>query len=194
MFYRIARLVLAIYYRLFYRMEIIGQENIPRQGGCILCANHTSVKDPMALAIMVKRSIHFIAKQELKSNKLFGLVLTWLNTVPVDRQNVNMSTFKMVLDKLKEGKCIGIFAQGTRIKEIEAKDAKAGVALFAVKGNVPVVPICISSTYKHFSKIYIHVGKPMSMEEYQGKKIKSAQLNEITEKVMANIMALHIPC
>ncbi len=191
MFYSIARFLVAIYIHLFYRINVIGAENIP-EGGIIICSNHLSLNDPVLLGVGIKRHITYIAKKELFKNKFFGLILKNLTAIPIDRSTSDMSAFKTVVSRLKEGAAVGIFAQGTRVKELDTKQAKAGVALFAYKAGVPIVPVCITASYKLFSEAYINIGKPISLEEYAGVKLKTDQLSDITEKVMEEISALQI--
>ena len=98
-----------------------------------------------------------------------------------------MKAFKNAVKLLKDEKVIGMFAQGTRVKVGEEKAAKAGVALFAMKGKASVVPVAISGSCKPFSKMKIVYGKPLYLEEYRGKRFNTETLNEITEIVMQQI-------
>ena len=36
--------------RALYRVRVIGAENLPAEGGCLLCSNHTSMRDVVVLA------------------------------------------------------------------------------------------------------------------------------------------------
>lgn len=191
MFYRMAQFVLRLYFCIFYRLKVTGQENCPKEGAVILCANHVHFMDPMFIGSVTKRKTRFLAKKEIYSNWFFRLVLiNGLTTIPVDRGTSDMKAFKTAVAYLKDGGAVGIFAQGTRRKELDVKDAKAGVALFALKGNAPVLPVCITSTYKLFSPVYINYGKPLDLNEYRDKKIKSELLEEMTELIMTKVAEL----
>ena len=192
MFYQIAKVVLKILYKILFRMSIEGQENVPKQGGVILCANHSSNFDPVTMAIYNKRSVYYMAKKELFENKFMYWLMNQLYAFPVDRSTADMKAFKNAVRLLKEGKVIGMFAQGTRVKKGEEKAAKAGVALFAMKGKAPVVPVAISGSCKPFSKMKIVYGKPLYLEEYRGKRLNTEALNEITEIVMKQINAMKV--
>ena len=179
MFYKISKIVL--------RMSIEGNENIPKQGGVILCANHSSNFDPVTMGIYSNRAVHYMAKKELFQNQFMYWLLTALYAFPVDRSTADMTAFKNAVKLLKQGHIIGMFAQGTRVKEGEEKAAKAGVALFATKANVPVVPVAISGSCKPFTKMKIVYGKPLYFEEYRQKRLNTESLNEITNKIMNEI-------
>lgn len=192
MIYAISRFAASIYYLIFFRIKVIGAENIPKKGGFVLCSNHSTNHDPVVLGCAVNRPIRYIAKKELFRNNFLAFFFKNLNTIIVDREKVGMSTFKRGIETLKQGNILGVFAQGKRMDDAYSKEAKAGVALFATMARVPVIPVCISSPYTIFSKIYVNIGKPITLEEYWNTKLKSAQLNEITEKIMNEITLLKI--
>ena len=187
MFYQIAKIVLKILYKILFRMTIEGQQNVPKEGGVILCANHSSNFDPVTMGIYSDRTVYYMAKKELFENKFMYWLLKQLNAFPVDRSTADMTAFKNAVKLLKQGYIIGMFAQGTRVKEGEEKAAKAGVALFATKANVPVVPVAISGSCKPFTKMKIVYGKPLYFEEYRQKRLNTESLNEITNKIMNEI-------
>jgi 1-acyl-sn-glycerol-3-phosphate acyltransferase len=189
-FYRFAKIVVGVIYRTMFRFRVTGLENIPTTGGAIVCANHTSVQDTVVLGVACRRQLHFLAKHELWKFKFLTWIFDGLGAVPINRENPSMDSFKHTLQLLKEGRAIAIFMQGGRRRDFDQSDAKAGVALFAVKGRAPVVPVNISSKFKIFSKVHINIGKPISFEDYWDKKVRTQQLNEIAGKVMDAIANL----
>ncbi|MCL2574361.1 MAG: 1-acyl-sn-glycerol-3-phosphate acyltransferase [Defluviitaleaceae bacterium] len=191
--YKFAKIVVSPFYRLLFRFKITGRENVPKTGSVILCANHTSNQDVLVLAVASRRSLHFLAKHELWKTKKLAWLFDRLGAVPINRENPSMDSFKRTVALLKDGRAIAIFMQGGRREELNQDDAKAGVALFAVKGKSPVVPINISSDFKVFSKVYINIGEPISFEDYWDKKIRTEQLNEIAGRVMDAISSLKTP-
>ena len=173
-----------------FRFRITGVENIPATGSIILCANHTSLQDTVVLGVACPRQLHFLAKHELWEMKKLSWIFTGLGAVPINRENPSMDSFKRTMQLLKEGRAIAIFMQGGRRQEMDQSDAKAGVALFAVKGRAPVVPVNISSKFKLFSKVRINIGAPISFEDYWGTKVRTEQLNEIAGRIMDAIVGL----
>ncbi len=190
MFYSFARAVVAVYVCLFYRLKLTGTENIPKEGGAILCSNHMSNFDPIVLAVYLKRQVSYMAKTELFKNKLFGKILLAVGAFPVDRDSQDMVSYKKAIKNLKEGKLLGIFVQGTRQKEIDVKTGRTGAAFFALKAGVPIIPVGISGTYKLFSKITVNFGEPVALDNFKDAKLKTEVLNEITESVMEKVLVL----
>ncbi|WP_301010476.1 lysophospholipid acyltransferase family protein [Anaerotignum lactatifermentans] len=191
-FYTFARGLVKIYYKFMFRMDIQGEEHIPTEGGVVLCCNHMSNLDPTTMAAFVKRPVRYIAKKELFEKRWSAKLLSSLGAFPVDRQTTDMKALKTAIKLLKNGEALGIFAEGTRVKEGEAKAAKAGVALFALKGEAPIVPICISSKYKFRSIVHIRYGKPIYLDEYKGQKVTTEMMEEITEKVMEKVREMRV--
>ncbi|MCL2350505.1 MAG: 1-acyl-sn-glycerol-3-phosphate acyltransferase [Defluviitaleaceae bacterium] len=188
--WKLARILCGSIYKILFRTKITGRENIPKEGGVILCANHTSNHDTVVLGLASPRDLNFLAKQELFENKLLGGLLLRLKGIPINREKPGMDSFKKAIGVLKGGEPLAIFMQGGRRKEMDTSDYKAGVALFAVKGHANVVPVNIKSTFRLFSKVRINIGEPICFEEHWGKKLRTEQLNEIAQKVMDAIVAL----
>ena len=191
-FYTFARGLVKIYYKFMFRMDIQGEEHIPKEGGVVLCCNHMSNLDPTTMAAFVKRPVRYIAKKELFEKRWSAKLLSSLGAFPVDRHTTDMKALKTAIKLLKNGEALGIFAEGTRVKEGEAKAAKAGVALFALKGEAPIVPICISSKYKFRSIVHIRYGEPIYLDEYKGQKVTTEMMEEITEKVMEKVREMRV--
>lgn len=191
-FYTFARGLVKIYYKFMFHMDIQGEEHIPTEGGVVLCCNHMSNLDPTTMAGFVKRPVRYIAKKELFEKRWSAKLLSALGAFPVDRQTTDMKALKTAIKLLKNGEALGIFAEGTRVKDGEAKAAKAGVALFALKGEAPIVPICISSKYKFRSIVHIRYGKPIYLDEYKGQKVTTEMMEEITEKVMEKVREMRV--
>jgi len=189
-FYRIIRVLAAIIFRIIFRIDVQGKENIIKDGKLILCSNHISVLDPIMLAIAIPRPISFMAKKELFSNKIFGKIISMLGAFPVDRAGSDLSAIRSSLKVLKEENILGIFPEGTRVKEIDIDTAKPGIGLIAVKSKSPVMPIYIESKYNIFGKVNINIGKPLYFDEYHDKKLNTGHYKEISKDIMQSIYLL----
>ena len=84
-FYRFARPILKVFFYLVYRPEVIGKENVPKQGRLVLAGNHTNNFDCICLIATNKRTIHFLAKDELLKG-CFGFIFKAMGIIPVNRR------------------------------------------------------------------------------------------------------------
>ncbi|MFA5524886.1 MAG: lysophospholipid acyltransferase family protein, partial [Tissierellales bacterium] len=164
--YGFVRGILNVIFRIIFRIEVYGKENIPSEGKIVICSNHVSMLDPITVAISVPRRIYFMAKKELFEKKFFGNLINKLGAFPVDRDSSDLSAIRNSLKVLKSEDALGIFPEGTRIKKEDVDIAKPGIAMISIKGKSPIVPIYIITQYKLFSKIKVIIGKQIVPNEY----------------------------
>lgn len=170
-----------------YRIEIIGRENFPKEGGVLLCTNHIHNFDPPVVGITAPRTIHFMAKDELFSVPVLGKLLPRINAFPVKRGLSDREALRKGLGLLRDGKVLGLFPEGTRSKTGELGKGLAGAGFFALKTDALVVPCAIIGPYKAFSKLRVIYGKPIDMTELRQRK---ASADEATEIIMDEIRKL----
>lgn len=189
-FYYIARFIVSVIFKIIFRLDVKGRENISQKGRIILCSNHISLLDPIMLAIAVPRPIIFMAKKELFENKFLARLLYGLGAFPVDRRGSDLSSIKMSLRTLKEEKILGIFPEGTRVQKVDLDNVKPGVGLISIKSRSPVIPVYIESKYKLFNKVIIKIGKPMYFNSYYEKKLTTEDYKDISVNIMESIYSL----
>lgn len=188
-FQKMAQKILCVVYRIYYRLEIIGRENVPR-GGCVVCANHSSYADPplLSLAVGVRDPLTFMAKKELFENNGF---VTWLisslGAFPLDRSKSDIGAIKTAFKRIKAGYHFVIFPQGSRQKQGQPRlQAKEGAAVIAYRSKAPVLPVYISEDKKRFGKVRLIVGKPFYLEVDKSlEKPYQAAADEILKKIYA---------
>ncbi len=176
--------------KVFFRIEVVGKENIPSEGACILCLNHISLFDPLVSYCFLPRPIRFIGKAELMKVPVVAQVLKAMRVIPVKRGTGDLAAVKASLQTLKDGEILGIFPTGTREKKNENAPVKAGVALIATKAAKPVIPIHIIANYRIFSKVKLVVGPEVDLSEYSGKKLTQDELALAAEKIYSDIKSL----
>lgn len=188
--YSFLRTILFVVFRLVFRINVTGIENVPTEGKIIICSNHVSMLDPITVAISVPRRIYFMAKKELFKNIIFGKLLDKLGAFPVDREGADLSAIRNSLKILKSEEALGIFPEGTRSKKEEIDNAKPGIAMISIKGKAPIVPIYIDTKYKLFKKINIIIGEQIISEEYYNQKFNMEDYKEFSKQVMTKIYSL----
>ncbi len=191
MLYIIGRFVFLIILKLFFLLRIRGRDNIPARKPFIICANHISMLDPMAVgaAIPVKYHIYYMAKKELFENIILKKLLLMVGAFPVNRQETDLYAVKRAYTILKEEKVLGIFPEGTRSKSGALRKAFNGAALIAVRSGVPILPVAIEGPYRLFRPLKVYIGKPFTLPPlvYEQKTEKKEQLEEMSYLIMNNI-------
>ncbi|MEH7224262.1 lysophospholipid acyltransferase family protein [Bacillus sp. JJ1566] len=167
-----------------YRIEVLGRENIPKEGGVLICSNHIDNLDPPVVGVTSPRPIHFMAKAELFKVPVLGRILPNVNAFPVKRGGSDRESLRTALKILKEGNVLGIFPEGTRSKDGKLGKGLSGVGFFALRTNCTVVPCAIIGPYKPFGKLRVVYGKPVEMDTFREEK---ASADVVTDKIMDSI-------
>lgn len=166
-FYRIVRAIAYPLVRLVFRIKPIGLEKMPKQGGIILCCNHTSFTDVAFLIVICRRQIYFMAKEELFKNRFVNWLFKNMGAFAVRRGSGGTQAIEHAVDLINDGKVMGIFPEGTRSKDGKPKRAKSGVAVIAAQTKAPVLPVAIYREGKiaPFRKVTMRFGDIIKPEE-----------------------------
>lgn len=184
-----------MFYSIFYKVQVIGLENIPQTGAVILACNHVSNFDPPLVGgfVGLKRDPIYIIKKELLSVPLLGPMLKSFGFIAIDRyrKGGDMQSLKKALKVIKEGKALFIFPEGTRSKTGKPLKPKAGIGFLLWHCKAPVVPIKVFNTEKMpFTRnLKVVIGKPFMLEEQKDKPVKE-QFQDFANKVMQEIIKL----
>ena len=189
-FYRFCCAVARPIYSLLYPVDVQGLENVPEQGGALLCANHCSNRDPFYLAIRVRnRYLHFMAKIELFRFKPLAMLMNGLLAFPVDRGHNDLNAVRTSLKLLADGHILGVFPQGTRSKDNSPTPMLNGVSMIALRAGKPVVPVYIGGPYRLFRRIPLRFGKPVDLSDF-GRRMDGETLNAATRRIEAAVWAM----
>ncbi|MDD4721737.1 MAG: lysophospholipid acyltransferase family protein [Acidaminococcaceae bacterium] len=189
MWYRFVQVFFHIIFKILFRFEIIGKENIPKNGPLIVASNHASLLDPPLVGTASTRKVCFMAKEELFVPVL-GELYRSLGAFPVKRGASDRTAIKWALQLLKTGKVLGIFPEGTRSKTGKLGHAGSGTLGMAGKFRVPIIPTAIiGSNLKMqkslWPKIKVVFGKPIYFPE--DRAVDKELLQEMTDKMMQEI-------
>lgn len=179
--------------RLFMRVRVVGKENIPSEDTpLVLCCNHISNWDPIFLIVAhPKRHVHFMAKAELFSNRLFSWFLgEQIGAFPVRRGTGDMSAIDTAKRLVNERKLMGIFPEGTRSKDGKLLRPKSGAALIVAQTGASVLPAAIvtrDQRVRLFQRVTVVYGKPLSPEELHLTDSERPDIRYATRLIMKTI-------
>ncbi|MBI3625548.1 MAG: 1-acyl-sn-glycerol-3-phosphate acyltransferase [Candidatus Rokubacteria bacterium] len=146
MLYTILRLLIAVFLRLLFRLEVRGAEHVPAVGLAMIVANHSSLLDPLAVGVTAPRPLHYMAKAELFRIPLFGRLLHAVNARPVRRDGSDSRALREALRILESGQALLVFPEGTRAPEGMLREGRAGAGMLALLSGAPVVPAYVEGT------------------------------------------------
>ena len=134
-----------------------------------------------------------MAKEELFKNPFLSLLIKAFGAFPVVRGKGDMAVIDQSVEKLKKGKNLVIFPEGTRSKDGKGGRGKTGVALIAARSNVDVVPVgvCFEGDLGFRKKVVIRYGKPISASELQiSENPTPKELKQLKLTIMGSITEL----
>ncbi len=194
-FYRTLRAIVFWVLKPLMRIKVSGRENEPNKGDgpIIICCNHIAASDPIAIGIALRYvQPHFMAKSSLFKNKFVGWLLRKMGAFPVNRDGNDVAALKNTLRLLKDGKCVGIFPQGTRYPGIDpaTTEVKSGVGMICGYSGATVIPVFIDTkdhTPKLLRRRTVVIGKPMTPEEIAYVPRKADEYERISKLIFDRI-------
>ncbi len=137
--YPLGKLFAGAVYWLFGPLRVEGAKNVPRTGGLLVCANHISDADPPVMFLAVPRPVWFMAKEEVLSMGLIGVVAKLFRSFPVKRGSPDRHAIRRAEELLKKGECVVIFPEGECSESGVMQSLLPGVALILSRAKVPCI-------------------------------------------------------
>lgn len=154
---------------LLFRPRVIGAQNLPGDSSpFIVAANHGSNWDPLLIIAFTGIWPDFIAKEGLFRWRPAARLLMKLGAFPVDRQMRDMKAVRRILSRLQDGRILGLFPQGTRVRGDREKlmnKPKDGYLQLAARRGLKVVPIAIQGSFRPFCRVTLHIMPPLDARE-----------------------------
>lgn len=140
--------IFSAYFRIYHRLQIEGVENVPLHGPLFVLINHISFLEPFALGLGLMKQpllpsvdIFTVAKKELYSVKPIGKFLDSLGFFPIDRERMDMTAMRTMLNILKQNKIIAMAPEGTRSPTGQLQAFQPVVAKIAISRHIPILPV-----------------------------------------------------
>ncbi len=148
-----------------YRIDVVGAEQIPRNGPCILVANHEAVTDPWFLCLATRRRVRFMAKAELWRYPVVRWAMEAYGTFPVERGSGDTGAMARAGELLDAGELLGMFPRGTS-RPAGNRRWHRGAARLALAHGATIVPIRMENTRQVLPRrrMRIRVGQPIHVE------------------------------
>lgn len=160
------------------RIDIGGQEHIPRSGGAVLAINHTAYLDFMEVGLIGRKSgrnVRYMMKAELEHG-IVGFLMKHCKAIGVDR-TAGAQSYSRAVDALRDGELVVVYPEATISRSFELKEFKSGAARMAIEADVPIIPVAIWGAHRIWTKdipkqlgrhnfpINIRIGAPIPAAE-----------------------------
>src|SRR6266545_2495485 len=159
------RTLVEFFYRLWFRCEVEGIENVPAEGGALLVSNHSGALPPDAAMIgkAIKeehshpRPLYLTVEHFFKGYPGFSMLLPKIGAVPAHPSNVH----RLLYD---EQQLVLVFPEGRKGTEKLYKDryklrrfGRGGFVEAAMRARVPIVPIAVVGA-EEAMPTFAHIG------------------------------------
>jgi len=171
MFYTFTRFIAFLLFKIFFRLQIFGREDFPKEGPVIVAPNHTSFLDPIIVGIGVPRKLNYLARDTLFRFRPFAKMLRWIHVSPIKRETGDVNAFKLTLNKLSQGEPILIFPEGTRSGDGNLQKPKSGIGFLQNTSGVNILPCYVKGSMEAWPK-YSRFPRPRCVSVYFGKSME----------------------
>lgn len=211
MLYWIIKPFVFIFFRIFYKYDYKGRENLHLKHPLVLAPNHVNAFiDPIALGLLSRRKVRFFARGDVFKGWVAKKLLNSMGISPMYRiqegyseLKKNDKTFEECRQLLTAGKIILLFPEAICVQERRLRPLKKGLARIVFQTeetldfskDIYVIPVGLNYTAaaKFRSKLFIDIGEPVSVktfeERYKQDRVKA--INEFT-KMFELKMAEHM--
>ena len=161
-FFKVIIILVRLLLRPFFRIEVGGLENLPRDRAFILLSKHQRWEDIPLLSLATPRPLYYIAKHELFKNALSCRFFSALGGIPLNRQRPLESRrfLQATIELLEKGEGIVIFPEGTYYRNKMGPGQTGMVRFVLSRLKLPFIPVGINyATNGWRTRVRINFGK-----------------------------------
>jgi acyl-[acyl-carrier-protein]-phospholipid O-acyltransferase / long-chain-fatty-acid--[acyl-carrier-protein] ligase len=188
------RLIVWTLAHVFFKIRIIGAENIPKKGGALIISNHVSYADAILIGCATPRFIRFLMWQPLYESKWLNPFCRLFYAIPIPTHSKeSLRALKSARAELEKGSLVSIFPEGEITRTSHVKPFERGVdvitrGLQSSPEPAPVIPVYLDGLWGHAlslkggrpfasrlklrHKVTVYIGQPITGD------ISSARLHQ----------------
>ncbi|MEY2402907.1 MAG: 1-acyl-sn-glycerol-3-phosphate acyltransferase [Acidimicrobiaceae bacterium] len=198
--YRFVRALILGVAKLFGRIEVIGDSNVPRDRPFVLAPVHRSNVDFALVSLVTKRRMRYMGKDSIFKFKVLNPFFHALGAFPVHRGAADREALRTSIAVIESGQPLVMFPEGTRQSGPVVQELFDGTAYVAAKANVPIVPVGIGGSEAAMpkgskmirpAKLVLVVGQPLEPPAPRdGGGTSRRAVKELTEQLHAELQKL----
>jgi 1-acyl-sn-glycerol-3-phosphate acyltransferase len=199
--YAVARGLVELVCRLYWRVEIRGREKIPRSGAYVIAPVHRSNIDTLLAGCLTRRRIRFMGKDSLWKYRWSGSLFSSLGAFPVHRGTPDREALRTCEAAVRAGEPAVLFPEGTRQAGPTVQPLFEGAAFVAARAGVPIVPVGIGGSEWAMPKgsrrirpvkVVMVVGDPMpAPPRSAGSRVSRRAVSDLTNDLHERLQALY---
>jgi acyl-[acyl-carrier-protein]-phospholipid O-acyltransferase / long-chain-fatty-acid--[acyl-carrier-protein] ligase len=158
----LVRLIVWTIAHVFFKIRIVGADNIPKKGSALIVSNHVSYADAILIGCATPRFIRFLMWQPLYESKWLNPFCRLFYAIPIPQHSrESLRALRNARTELEKGSLVCIFPEGEITRTSHVKPFERGVDVIT-RGLVgtPVIPIYLDGLWGH--ALSLKGGKPFS--------------------------------
>jgi 1-acyl-sn-glycerol-3-phosphate acyltransferase len=198
--YAVARGVVELVCRAYWRVEVRGKDNVPRWGAYVIAPVHRSNIDTLLSGCLTHRRIRFMGKDTLWKYRWSGALFSSLGAFPVHRGTADREALRVCEEAVRAGEPVVLFPEGTRQSGPVVRPLFEGAAFVAARAGVPILPVGIGGSEWAMPKgrkrilpvkVVMVVGVPIpAPEKAPGARTSRRSVTELTEELAERLQVL----
>ena len=181
MFYRFMRQMCHAFIATYCKVRVFNRHYEPHEGGAVYVSNHQSFMDPMLVGMGLRRPMSYMARDTLFRAPPFRHLIESLNAFPVKRGTADTRALKEAMRRLKAGKQVLVFPEGTRTRDGTVGPFLPGVALPARRAAQWILPVVIDGAFEAWPRTSA-LPRPGSVVVQYGRPISRAEARKLEPK------------
>ncbi len=145
--YHFLQLICRLVCVLVFHLRCFGREHTQVDGPAVILSTHQSHLDPVLVGVSFNERLSSVARKSLFRVPLLGTLIRWLDSIELDRERGGLTGLKETLRRLKRGRKVLLFPEGTRSPTGRLMPLKPGFLVLARRCSVPVIPVAIVGAY-----------------------------------------------
>ncbi len=146
----LVRLVMVLMTHTFYRLKVIDDHHVPREGGALIAPNHVSFIDGFLIISSIDRPVRFIVDQKYYDHWLLWPLMRAMQVIPVAASGGMKVVLKALRDAgkyLDDGELVCIFAEGQVTRIGMLLPFRRGLERIVKGRNVPIIPVYLDRVW-----------------------------------------------
>lgn len=173
-------------------MDIHWPEQCELPCPCIIVANHESFFDPYLVSLQPEKNICMAVRNWPFNIPLYGFYMRLAGYINVESDNLD-DIRKQAFSALEQRASLMFFPEGTRSRDGQPGRFHSGPFHIAIEADVPIVPLCLTGTYKMLkrgsilirpAKIRAEILPPVYPDKYKNTQNAHIELRRDVKKIM----------
>jgi 1-acyl-sn-glycerol-3-phosphate acyltransferase len=128
-----------LFFRLYFRMRVVGRPRPFPSGALVVAANHVSYLDPVVLGLALPRRVTFLVTSSVFDLPLYRPWMWLFGCIRVRDEQLNVEAMRAALATLERGGVVAIFPEGGLSDDGRLREGALGVASLLLQSGAPLL-------------------------------------------------------